>query len=442
MSTTPAASPAATGPSASHASSRAQPAQGPGRSAPGQPGGDLFSSLLLLLGSTQETTDASLLAGVDSATGDAADDDPGKGLGALPGDNPLAALAAWPGTALTLGQASGKGGAGSGAEAAARLGAGGVPGDAPPALADGARTDEQMQQALIEAARGEPSHATGHSAQGRAGRQAATWRPTVGGAGAMQATSAPGQTTSAHEMPAHQLLQASQSAGVRSTVALGERSGALREADSGSGATEALAPSIAGTGAGAAGGGDAATGGQNGRGGEGQDAAAGWGLESPAETETFAVRDAQDMPAGSAEAGAGQDEAPGGNPWAAAPLRHASLRVGEEGQDSIDIQLNLSGQELRLDFRSDSAEVRASLAESASASLGDMLQRSGIELTDVSVGAQTGGGGQSPSSHQPGTGAPAQTPGRIAREAPDQPAPAVPAARPRSDGSRPLDLFA
>ena len=112
--------------------------------------------------------------------------------------------------------------------------------------------------------------------------------------------------------------------------------------------------------------------------------------------------------------------------------------MGEGTEDAIDIQLSLAGQEVRVDFRTDNAEARASLAQDASGSLGELLQRSGIQLGSVSVGAQSqqhGGNGR----------APEPTPSTLARGRPatgsETGTPAATVVRPRSDGSRPLDLF-
>ena len=81
-------------------------------------------------------------------------------------------------------------------------------------------------------------------------------------------------------------------------------------------------------------------------------------------------------------------EAPTVSHWGTQHLRHASLRVGGEGADAIDIQLAVKGQEVQVAFQTDNAEARATLRESAGESLADLLQRSGIQLGQVSVGAQ------------------------------------------------------
>ena len=83
------------------------------------------------------------------------------------------------------------------------------------------------------------------------------------------------------------------------------------------------------------------------------------------------------------------------------------------------------------------AEARASLQQSAGESLGELLQRSGIQLGDVSVGAQ--GQRQDGGAERREAG-----PGNARRPTePDAEPKATPAmSRPRADGSQPLDVFA
>lgn len=125
--------------------------------------------------------------------------------------------------------------------------------------------------------------------------------------------------------------------------------------------------------------------------------------------------------------------------FTAPTLHEAKLRVGDEGSDAIDIRLSLSGQELDLGFRTDSAEARAALADHAEGSLGELLQRSGIQLGDVSVGAQTGQNAGSDARHSTGR---ASTAGRVERAGPAPSDTPLTALRPRTDGNRPLDTFA
>ncbi len=132
--------------------------------------------------------------------------------------------------------------------------------------------------------------------------------------------------------------------------------------------------------------------------------------------------------------------------WGANQIRHATLRVGDSASDAIDIQLRMNGQEAQVEFRTDNAEARASLEQNAGQSLHDMLGRSGIQLSDVSVNSQHQDG--SPASHQgPGnSGTPGQgTDGRATNgSGPEEEMATNAAQRPvqrRSDGSEPLDLF-
>jgi flagellar hook-length control protein FliK len=124
--------------------------------------------------------------------------------------------------------------------------------------------------------------------------------------------------------------------------------------------------------------------------------------------------------------------------FASPHLRQASLRIGEDGENAIDVRLSLSGQELDLSFRTDSAEARAELRQHAEGTLADLLQRGGIQLGDVSVSDQGGqhgrDGAAAQSSSRPGTPSARTDTATAAAATPTPP-------RPRSDGSRPLDLF-
>lgn len=175
---------------------------------------------------------------------------------------------------------------------------------------------------------------------------------------------------------------------------------------------------------------------------------AGPALASPTPSEGSALGDATGGSTGDAMPGEQSGQAHDGTPaereaegptvshWGTQHLRHASLRVGESGADAIDIQLSMKGQEVQVAFQSDNAEARASLREGASEALSELLQRSGIQLGQVSVGSQ----GQPPGGQAPHT----PTVGRAhlaARNETAAAAPARPAPSPRADGSQPLDLF-
>jgi flagellar hook-length control protein FliK len=130
--------------------------------------------------------------------------------------------------------------------------------------------------------------------------------------------------------------------------------------------------------------------------------------------------------------------------WSTQHLRHAHLRLGEGALDSVDIRLSMQGQDLSVDFRTDNADIRQSLAQQANQSLATLLERSGIALADVSVGAQQQqrqpqGQGSEP---QRGGGLAQVGRGPAGRAEAESVAVRAPAAQPlRADGSRPLDLF-
>lgn len=125
--------------------------------------------------------------------------------------------------------------------------------------------------------------------------------------------------------------------------------------------------------------------------------------------------------------------------WGTQNLRHASLRVGQGGEDAIDIQLSVKGQEVQVDFRTDNADAQASLKNSADESLAEMLQRSGIQLAGVSVGAQGQGADRNGTPGESGAARTSRTANRLAGTTAATEAPR--AAPLRADGSRPLDLF-
>jgi hypothetical protein len=135
--------------------------------------------------------------------------------------------------------------------------------------------------------------------------------------------------------------------------------------------------------------------------------------------------------------------------WSTQHLRHAHLRLGEGALDSVDIRLSMQGQDLSVDFRTDNADIRQSLAQQANLSLAALLERSGIALADVSVGAQQQQ--RQPQAHDQGQGSEPQRGDGHARvgrgaagrvEADPSAGLRIPIAQPlRADGSRPLDLF-
>ena len=131
--------------------------------------------------------------------------------------------------------------------------------------------------------------------------------------------------------------------------------------------------------------------------------------------------------------------------WSTQHLRHAHLRLGDGALDSVDIRLSMQGQELSVDFRTDNADIRQSLAQQANQSLAALLERSGIALADVSVGAQQQqrqSAGQNGESQRDRT-APEGRSRAAARVQADASVSmhTLAAQALRADGSRPLDLF-
>lgn len=109
--------------------------------------------------------------------------------------------------------------------------------------------------------------------------------------------------------------------------------------------------------------------------------------ETASGTPTDEARGPEDLPAADAEAVEVQH-------WGTPTLRQASVRVGDDPGQSIDIQLALQGDELRLDIRTDDSAAREALREQAQTALGDRLAQGGLQLGSVSVGAQSQGQGQ------------------------------------------------
>jgi flagellar hook-length control protein FliK len=150
--------------------------------------------------------------------------------------------------------------------------------------------------------------------------------------------------------------------------------------------------------------------------------------------------DQADAQAGNPFADANAAEEPTVTHWGTQHLRHASLRVdGEAGEQAIDIQLSMKGQEVQVEFKTDNAEARASLRENAGESLADLLNKSGIQLGGVSVGShgQPGSRSEGGSTRQNGVRGVAQA----------SLPPVTETSRsvhtvPRADGSQPLDVFA
>lgn len=390
---------------------------------------DLFSALLSLVSDTHATTATDELQ--DTAKTDA---DPT----AL---NPLAAMLAWmvPGQSAADTDASArtaaKGTAATGADAPRAQGID-IDGmtrvdEAAPALpnaADKARSAAASRPAFSPFNPQAPSATS--AASNASTRAADNATPINGGAPAMvwQRGGALGSTEALQQQQAAQLAQ------VRSTVALNERLGTVGVGDAAAPASlqEWAAQKTSGGAAattGAAAGANTAVDGSH-----GVTASDSTGSNASDARGDGGAGDAQHP----AEAGRQEAEATTVSHWGTQHLRHASLRVGGEGgADAIDIQLQVKGQEVQVAFQTDNAEARAHLRESAGESLADLMQRGGIQLGSVSVGSQ--GQAQSDTSRQPRpTGLSTEALGRTASAAEAS----RPLAQPRTDGSRPLDVFA
>ncbi|MBU4180329.1 MAG: flagellar hook-length control protein FliK [Gammaproteobacteria bacterium] len=426
----------------------------------------LFASLLGLLSATRDLPADGAGLGVDDppAPGrrtlgqgiDELGEDPALALLPEASDNPLAALLAWPGAPVAMDAAAelpGANPAGTGAAslpAAASAGNENLTGQAGQALATNAEgatgatplpadmtvldqptePDAQTLAALsrgnagaeaLRNAQGQPATDATRNASGKGAAHPATWHSTTAiGNAAAQSVSTTRQAFNI-SVTGHTDSLAAQ---VRSTVTLDDRFNAAAT-------TAPLAAGAAGAGlvSAAMPGADAGSG----QPGQSSEQASPEGAEYPLE-EADASTPFETLT---------EEDAAGLGAWNPQNLRQASLRVGEGSEEAIDIRLSLAGEELNVDFRSDNAETRASLQQSAGAQLSDLLARSGIQLGGVSVGAQQQGQGQPGQPGEPGS----QTGTRGARApaasdagaAASVQAPAQP--RPRSDGSQPLDMF-
>ncbi|MCG2657596.1 MAG: flagellar hook-length control protein FliK [Hydrogenophaga sp.] len=426
----------------------------------------LFASLLGLLSATRDLPADGAGLGVDDppAPGrrtlgqgiDELGEDPALALLPEASDNPLAALLAWPGAPVAMDAAAelpGANPAGTGAAslpAAASAGNENLTGQAGQALATNAEgatgatplpadmtvldqptePDAQTLAALsrgnagaeaLRNAQGQPATDATRNASGKGAAHPATWHSTTAiGNAAAQSVSTTRQAFNI-SVTGHTDSLAAQ---VRSTVTLDDRfNAAATPAPLAAGAAGAGLVSAAMPGADAG----------SGQPGQSSEQASPEGAEYPLE-EADASTPFETLT---------EEDAAGLGAWNPQNLRQASLRVGEGSEEAIDIRLSLAGEELNVDFRSDNAETRASLQQSAGAQLSDLLARSGIQLGGVSVGAQQQGQGQPGQPGEPGS----QTGTRGARApaasdagaAASVQAPAQP--RPRSDGSQPLDMF-
>lgn len=416
------------------ASKPAQPGGNQARANADKPAEDLFASLLSLVSDTHQTAATNTLPDGEAANDAQAEaDDPTD-------DNPLAALLAWglPGnTASTTGTGAATASPHGKAEGAAREGGIDVNGmtrvdEAAPTLPNAAaqaRAAAASRPAFspLNPNAAAPTTAAATAAAQRAGDSSAQ----PGGAPAMV-----WQRGAVSSTETLQQQQSAQFAQVRATVALNERLGvASAGTEVGAGPTSPREFTLSGPAASATAPGPAQDGGLTAASGTAPGDSSGGG-NSDAASQSFTDQGNGDgRHPGDARADA---EAPTVSHWGTQHMRHASLRVGGEGADAIDIQLAVKGQEVQVAFQTDNAEARATLRESAGESLADLLQRSGIQLGGVSVGSQ--GQAQGDGSYQPRpAGLSTEALGRASQAA--EPA-ARPVPTPRADGSRPLDVFA
>ncbi len=421
-----------------------------------EPGADnsLFANLLSLLADTHERPLPDLGAEVDSGAGE---DEALLASEDAPEDNPLAALAGWPGSPVPA-EPTDAAAEGTPLETAVdtsidaadetdlAMQATDEPAPemdmatdraAPEAPQAAAGTTQRSQVALkglsaTAQAQAQPLKTGAAAKAGTASAQpldgnGMVWRRT--GTGAAEGTSASG---TAHL------------AGVRSTVTLNDRFGHLASpvinpAVSRDAVPSGLATVLASSGVNVPTGPASVSGAVS-----GPDASLAAGSASGADAgggdhADDAHNAEQDGQGAEAYEASGEAEGQQISHWGTQNLRHASLRVGQGGQDAIDIQLSVMGQVVLVDFRTDNADARASLENSADESLADMLQRSGIQLAGVSVGAQGQGSDRKASSDE----TTAQRAGRSAQRVAGTPVAPEPArtAPLRADGSRPLDLF-
>jgi flagellar hook-length control protein FliK len=115
-------------------------------------------------------------------------------------------------------------------------------------------------------------------------------------------------------------------------------------------------------------------------------------------------------------------------------VRQATLRVGNGWQQAMDVKLSMKNGQAHIEFQTDHEAARSAIADGGTEVLRDMLAQSGIDLGQVSIGAQASGGDAHPQA-QGQAGAPGQ------RMAPASDAPAATALQPRHSHSTGLDVY-
>lgn len=123
--------------------------------------------------------------------------------------------------------------------------------------------------------------------------------------------------------------------------------------------------------------------------------------------------------------------------WEASSLQHARLKVGD-GDEALDVQLQLAGQTVQVELRTDDEQTRSRLMQDAGQTLAERLAQEGITLADLSLGGrQSSDARRDGRPEAPSTVALAR--GAAAHRQDETPATSAP--KRRADGSLPLDLF-
>lgn len=128
--------------------------------------------------------------------------------------------------------------------------------------------------------------------------------------------------------------------------------------------------------------------------------------------------------------------------WHAGQLQQARLSIAGESGESIEVQLQLAGDSVNVEFRTDDENARQQLSQDGGRELSGRLEQEGLSLIDVSVGGRQGSGNPQGKPGNPSTVELGRTsPLRRGGEATDTSVPGSQGLRPRADPGRPLDLF-
>ena len=76
-------------------------------------------------------------------------------------------------------------------------------------------------------------------------------------------------------------------------------------------------------------------------------------------------------------------------------VRQATLRVGNGWQQAMDVKLSMKNGQAEIEFLTDHEAARSAIAEGGTEVLRELLAQSGIDLGQVSIGAQNAGNGAS-----------------------------------------------